>query len=249
MSTKTWGIELRSCGKLRPHTHDEIEPPPIMSNEETDFHFRKGYSDFPEQYNYYWKGDLWRKRFEGKVYSWEGYYYELPTAAQIETLFVILMAMNAIVGKLDKRIILPSNCVKAHLHPFPIIPWYDMRGIVTTRWDEYDAPDIVDELFVKDPYTWEGYDLDYYDEGTVGEQLDVHRWRTYANDGQLESIDWEIKNEKILSPKEVAMLRKLGYSASDHNFALQMYALSRGMITPQKQDIITALNQGITTFD
>lgn len=253
MSNITWGVELRTCSKLRPY-NGIGEPPPVMHSEETEDIFRRGISERPDEFDFYWSGDLWREKFEGRAYGWEGYYFEKPTQAQVESLIIILMAMNKIAGKMDQRIILPSNCIHPELHPLPIIPWSDIRSIVTADWDKYKHPYFINTLFhtKTNDYAFESRDINYYDEGTIGEQLDIHRWRTYANDGQLEAIDWTenwISNAKKSVMKNrspvIHKLAKRGYDTSDVEFSTKLYGISRGMANSPNQDIITALSRNM----
>lgn len=252
LSSKTWGIELRSCGKLRPYDGMN-EPPPIMNVEETDTVFRRGLDDYPSKYKYYWRGDLWRKKFHGKVYGWEGFYYELPTIAQIETLLVILMAMNKIADGFDRRFVIPSNCVHQQLPVLPIIPWTDFRNVVTTNWNNYQTPKFVETLFYKkhELYTFEADDIDYYDEGTIGEQLDIHRWRTYANNGELEYLNLDPEEpaiNNIVTRKKIkhySPLMRLGYDSRYIKSAENLYAISRGLTTASRQDILSSIGQEI----
>jgi hypothetical protein len=250
LSTKTWGIELRSCGLLRPHEGQQ-PPAPLTGAEVNDDTFRVGVDRVPTDFDFFWRSNMWRKPFTGKVYGWEGYFFELPSCEQIETMIIVLRCMNALAGKMDRRLILPSNCVKSDIPTLPILPWKALRTEVTENWDSYDVPPWVDTVFHPDSASsYEREDLDYYDEGTIAEQLSEHRWRIGHDDGQLDCVDWrkEFLSQFAPKPRFYRELNALGFDNSDARFALDVYAISAGLQGAADQDIISALLRDIDLY-
>lgn len=246
LSNRTWGIELRNAGRLRP-VPKGLTAMPLMPSEETDRNF---VVNDDENYDFYWKQDLWRNKFDGPVGRFENSFYELPTIAQVTSLIAILRALDCIHDNddeygLDQRLVVPSNCVSAQHTKLPFIHWDGVREhmlkreIINPEW-EWLAP------LSHDSCQFEGQDLDWDDESLTAEQFDQLRWRGARDDGESSVLN----EERILTMASgyKRSLRVLGYDTSDTNFSLNMWAIANGIGNLPEELIYDRMNKESSVF-
>jgi len=241
MSPRTWGIELRNAGRLRP-VPEGIDPMPLMPSEETDMNFVVADN---ERYDYYWRQNLWRYKFDGPVGRHKNEFYEIPTIAQVTSLIAILRVLDCLQETddeygLDRRMVIPSNCVSAHQPKLPFIDWNAIRNVTLER-------DII-----KPEWHWmshlhtgrcsfEGHDLDWDDESLTAEQFDGIRWRGDHDDGQMGMLN---ENRSfLLATAYKRNLRELGYDTEDCNFALSLWAIAHGLGSAPDEIVYRRLNE------
>jgi hypothetical protein len=246
LSPRTWGIELRNAGRLRP-VKEDIEVMPLMPSEETERNFTAIDNG---RYDCYWRQDLWRHKFEGPVGRFENSFYEMPTLAQVTSLIALLRALDCLYGDeenygLDRRLVVPSNCVSAQSVKLPFIHWDGVRNamldreIINPEW-EWLAP------LSTDPCQFEGHDLDWDDESLLAEQFDHVRWRGDRDDGQANVLDEE--RAFALANGYKRSLAMLGYDTSDCDFSLAMWAIARGLGTNTDEIVYARMNQESRAF-
>jgi hypothetical protein len=224
---------------LRPHFED-IKPHPLSISEESNPQYFV--RDFPlrdrlDSPNLYMPFDMWRESFPGTPYEFRDRYYELPTRSQIKTLIIILKALHGYTdGGLDKRLIVPSNCIHNHEPIFPGIPWERIRGCAVgemnfpTRKGKHDW---VTPLFHNHPTSFETDDFQYEDEGTIASQIDYARWRSEVDDGQLLELyddTYDYQGRQFYQYRRT--LSEYGYcamSAEEANFATRLYAVAHNV--------------------
>jgi hypothetical protein len=240
MSPRTWGIELRNAGRLRPVLTGN-KPLPLMPSEETERNFM---ATDNVKYDCYWRQDLWRHKFNGPVANFEDYYYELPTVSQVISLTALLRALDCVAEEnngygLDRRLVIPSNCISAQHLKLPFINWniireqIILRDVINPKW-EWLAP------LSHDPCQFEGHDLDWEDESLLAEQFDDTRWRGERDDGQGVLLN-ESRAFKLASGY-TRSLSMFGYDSTDPDFSLKMWAIARGMGTNAEELIYNRIN-------
>lgn len=235
VSPFTWGIELRNAGRLRPYPK-MLKPLPLMPVDETD----KSFAMQPnERYDAYWRNNLWCDKFEGPTFQWEDFLYELPTIGQVISLVVLLRVLDCLNNGLDRRLVLPSNCISGSIPKLPLIAW-DMirdesskRTIINTEheWLNFFSPG---------PFGFEMHDIDDEDESMHGEQMDSSRWRGERDDGQLTAM--RAARQFKLASGYTKVLEPLGFDRSDPNFALHMWAISKGFAISRDEVIYSHAN-------
>jgi len=236
ISTKTWGIELRNAGRLRP-VEKGLQPTPLMPSELTERNFK---ADPDKRYDVYWHQNLWCYPFEGQAARWEDYYYEMPTTSQVISLVALLRVLDFYAGGLDRRMVIPSNCINGSEPKLPLIAWNAVRL------------SMIEREVIKPEYEWlsylsnhlcqfEAHDLENEDESFIGEQLESMRWRGEREDGQLQLLLSERKF--VLAKGYRRSLEYLGYDSIDMNFSLHMWALAKGMLDVRDEEIYNRLNR------
>jgi len=241
LSAKTLGIELRNAGRLRPVPYG-TEPLPLMPSEENDRHFTITNT---QDYDYYWRQDLWRHKFAGPVGHLGEYAYELPSRAQIISTLALLRTIECLLGDedtygLDRRMIVPSNCVSAQHTKLPFIDWDAMREL-TLRRGEIPTQDWMTIFPTRTNTDFEWYDLHNDDESLIAEQFDLLRWRGERDDGQLTTLN-EDREFKLATGYKRALGAE-GYDTTDLNFSLNLWAIANGIGGNTDEIIYNKLNQ------
>jgi hypothetical protein len=240
LSQCSWGIELRNTGRLRPYRKG-MKPTPLTPAEETDRNFK---AEPDARYDCYWRPDLWRYPFPGPACRWEDYFYEMPSMAQVHTLVAVLRVLHQLHG-LDRRLIVPSNCVSGSIPTLPVLPWDYIRECATAQ----GAVDMTSDrftIFSKGPCTWETHDLDWEDESLQGEIMERARWRGELDDGKLVILDQD--REFAMSNGYARTLGYFGYDVTDPNFSLHMWAMAQELGDAKDSDIYNRLNQASPFF-
>jgi hypothetical protein len=249
ISSMTYGIELRSVGRLRPYL-SETKPPPIMPIEECNDVFTFNGEEDPELYMPF---DSWREKFEGPSYSYDDMFYELPTRGQIITMIALMKALKAYSEyEFDKNLIIPSNCVRRSDPVFPGIPWDLVRKtVIDNKPLQYlgessgQSNDWIRHIFTDNPCTFEAEDIEFENDGTLGGQLDYARWRAEMDDGHLLAL-FDTERTYTLAVGYKRSLAAAGYhveTPEDCNFAMQLYAVSRGISECVESDVYSKLQQ------
>lgn len=242
ISSKTWGIDLRNAGRLRP-VEKGFDPTPIMPSEETDQNFITKPRTW---YDMYWRQKLWCYPFDGPVGRWEDYCYEAPTKNQIIALIAMLRVLYILSDrKLDRRMIVPSNCINGGRHVLPFLVWRAIRDNMTTIDPISEDYEWINHLSTNQ-CEFEAYDIEDEDESMVGEQLEQMRWRGERDDGQLALLF--SKRHFELGGGYRKSLRYYGYDTTDLDFSMHMWALSRGLLDARDEEIYNKMNRESPLF-
>jgi hypothetical protein len=249
LSTKTWGIELRSIGRLRPH-NKFFTPPPILPIEEKTENFL--YKDKNEEIKTYWKMDQWRTEFDGPTYLFDDVIYEQPTLKQVVSLITVLRVLNVIkkelykTGPLNKSLIIPSNCIDGSYEKLPLLPWKFIRKWAT----DSTVGNISDETTIKEFFNrkntcaYEKEELEWEDESLIAEQISTMRWRCNRDDGELLQL-FEDRKFKM-ARGYIKELKRSGYDEENLNFAIRMWAIARRLGEAKDHEIYAQLNREST---
>jgi hypothetical protein len=234
ISNLTYGIDLRSVGKLRLHRYMET-PMPLTEIEAQDpKHFLYDSENDAKTAMKLCHFDMWRQTFRGPVYRFNNMCYEQPTTDQIKTLIIILRALHVVTeGGLLQDLVVPGSCIHNTEHVFPGIPWDTIRNYISNDYKlDHQNPDHWYNLLFAETKRcdYEYQDLPYSDEGTIASQLDFARWRSEFNDGRLERLidDDYYYTESHLKGLQ-RRIRDYGYSAQspeDTNTSLRLYAIA-----------------------
>lgn len=138
MSPATWGIELRSVGRLRPFKPGK-EPPPLLHQEETfeRFHDTKELLSDGTDVSLYWLHNGWRSPWPGPAINWNGSYFETPGENQMVSLIGLLRLLACAGGEaFDGRYILPSHLVSGTPPELPSLKLPRLRSLATCYVDE-----------------------------------------------------------------------------------------------------------------
>lgn len=235
LSAKTWGIELRNAGKLRP-VRKGFPPLPLMPSEETDSNFRIKPG---QSYEPYWRQNLWCLPFPGNVFQLDDYIYEMPTYHQLISLVILLRVLDTYTNGIDMRAVVPSNCVSGDQTKFPYFRWDLIREMAAKRGRIRHVREWMIHPTTNTPYEY--YDLEYEDESLLGELMEVMRWRGERDDGQLNMLYGD--REFFLARGYRPILQPLGYDTSDPDFAMRMWAATRGLQEHKDNEIYGKINQ------
>lgn len=236
VSPFAWGIDLRNAGQLRPFPK-HMRPMPIMPSEENARNFKMSAEG---RYDPYWRSRLWCYPFEGPTVRWEDYLFELPTVQQVVSLIALLRVLDHYANGMDRRLIIPANCISGGVPSLPVLVWNIIRDMVAER-------NVINPEHEWLNYLWssttphELHDVEDENESMHGEQMERARWRGERDDGQLAAIK-SARQFKLASGYK-RDLDKLGYDASDPNFALQLWAISQGLTIAREEDIYSKANR------
>lgn len=246
LSEHAYGIELRTVGRLRPAMGETL-PPPILPVEEHDHVFQWNEEDQPD---FYTSDNMWRTPFEGPVYQYQDNFFELPTRNQIIAMLIVLKVLNAYThNSFENKFIIPGNCVHATTPILPGVPWDLVRQCTMGKQSIQQAIDQwINPVFTVNPCTFESEDIEHENAGMLSEQLDKVRWRGELDDGQLLML-FDTEREYKIAMGYRFHLQSLGYHADDlsnkipetSNFAMQLYAISRGLGDKRESDVYTRL--------
>lgn len=241
ISPFTWGIELRNAGLLRP-SHKGMKPTPILPSEETERNFRVTPNI---EYDAFWRNKLWCYPFNGSIIQWEDYIYELPFVNQIVSLIALLRALDQLSGGLDRRLVLPSNCISGSEKCLPYIVWDKLRTVISERNAIEVSHEYLNYFTVATNTRLskldEMCDIEDEDESLHGEQLELFRWRGERDDGQLAAL--KAQREFNFSSLYRSHLESIGYDKSDTDLALQLWAISQGLTIAKDDEIQSRIHQ------
>lgn len=238
LSSKTWGIDLRNAGRLRPYRKG-APPTPLMPAEETESNFK---TTPGVAFDSYWRQNLWCYPFEGNIFQHDDRIYEIPSHHQVISLIVLIRVLDVYNDGLDFRTVVPSNCVNDSMPKFPYFNWNIIRELGKTRGNIPYSQHLATYPTINTPYEY--YDLDIEDESLIGELMENARWRGERDDGQLHALYGD--RSFFLSRGYRPVFDTLGYDISDPDFALRMWTLSKGLQDIKDNEIYGKLNQLIT---
>lgn len=251
MSSKTWGIELRNSGLLRPHI-GHGSPVPITKAEETDRNFRA----FEKADSYHWQRNMWTERFPGTVYSWKGYKFEVPTRHQIDSLAIVLRLLDVFVGGLNKDFIVPSNCINGRFPSMPIMNWDYLRRTATWEYrvledkENKKTSTWITELFPNEKTDFEDYELEDENESSLALQMGLSRWRGEFDNGSLLELDTGRIFDKIRRHK--VELDLLGYNTVDldsYTTSMKMYSIAKNIGLSNMAELNTRIKMDLAKFN
>ena len=250
LSKFTYAIELRHIGKLRPWfgPFENTKPSPIFYGEEgTGFFTYKGKA----KPKFYWWDDLWRAEFNSHVRQWHNFYYEVPTFNKICGLIALLRVLNAATEEyeLDKRLVVPSNCVGGGENLIPFIDWSMIREYVFS--DEIDLDPIdLDSTFPPTDMSDEWNNSGRRDEAFIAMHVREHSWRTNPDDGHVRFL---LQGKNVIWPsgmkwKYKNMFNEFGFDGSDIDFAARMFAIAYGIRHANVQDVTNVIGNKLDMF-
>ena len=220
VSKRTVGIELCNCDMLRASRSFIVEP---SDYDPVRFAMNDGIDQ--NSYKFFWAGNAWREEFDGDVYIHGLHAYELPSMPQLESLAVVLRALDEAYD-IDPSLVLPCSCVGETPTVLPHLNFDELRiamkyrsavdvgvfGAAANQDNTYmDEDDIIDE------------DI----EGLTAMEAGRNRWRSDTDDGHF-SILKRMVNYKYncIDDETEAYLQQCGYHTEDVNTAMTLWALS-----------------------
>lgn len=236
LSQDTFGIELRSAGRLRPFDMD-TQPTPILPIEENHAVFHE---DYNKSLRFYQPINAWRSKFNGPVYEWHGYYYEQPTMQQFFTLVVVARAMYALIkDNIDLRLVIPGNCITNIFPELPIIPWDLFRNMMVGKnvlthknQGSNERGDVLKTLFrTQRSCAYELEDIDDETDATLMERINERRWRGQMDNGERTML-FDVDLNRKYSFVNKRRFQEIGYHVDtrlDAHFAMQMLAISQNI--------------------
>ena len=234
-SSKTWSIELRNAGRLRPYRKG-LQPQPLMPSEETENNFNiiPGHA-----YDAYWRQNLWCLPFSGNIFQYNDRIYEMPTYHQLISLVILLRILDTYCDGMDMRAVVPSNCVNGADPKFPYFRWNLIRDIAKQRgpishvreWTIYPTTNTA----------YEYHKLEMEDESLLGELMEIMRWRGERDDGQVSVLYGN--REFFLARGYRPVFETMGYNNADPNFTMRMWTLSHGLQECKDNEIYGKINK------
>lgn len=231
ISNLTWGIDLRTIGKLRTY-YSPLggKPTPIFMGEQLDSDFKWTDRGTPK---FYWSDDLWRTEFTGKVMNWGSYYYERPTFAQLKGLVILLRVLNALYP-MKREFIMPECCIRSKSMAFPNINWDMIRQLALTHTDDdIDFGDF-DGAFDNVGYD-DVDDARSKDDIYIQDIAKNHLWKNEHDDGAMNFI--MNGPEAVLSSQSKIKLSDLGHDITDIDLAARFFTLANNFRQDQVRDI------------
>jgi len=220
ISGNTVGIELCNCGMLRaartivlhPSDYDPIR---FAMNEENN----------SSKYKFYWAANAWREEFDGDVYIDNLHGYEVPPSAQLESMLVILRALDEI-HNLDPALILPSSCVGQTPKTMPFINFDELRLAVKYRSD-IDVHLFGATASSRATYPEEGDTYDDEIEGLVTMEASRNRWRTNTDDSHINTLNRHSgRTFRFIDANVEDYLKSCGYDTNAPNKSALIWALT-----------------------
>jgi len=240
ISTFTWAIEMRHTGKLRPwfSPFETTKPSPIFFGEEGQNFFKYTGTGEPK---FFWWDDLWRSGFHGNVQPWFNYFFEVPSFEQMATLVALLRILVALHPeyKMDRRMIVPDNCVNGGENHFPHINWRLVRRLVMADDISPLEESDFDEAFTGARRIGEWKSEGRRDECFIAMHAKMHTWRTNPDDGEVQFL---LSGPDVRWPKQSATryrnaFNEFGYDANDLDFASRMFATAYGVKQQNLDDV------------
>lgn len=243
MSKRSWGIDLRNIGRLRPWYKDNQTVPPIYPGEENPRMFKFNDPIDTDSMSFHWRKNMWREEFDGYSNYINGMYYESPNSNQVLALAALLHILNQY-NEIDEEYIVQSNCVRGFRCPIPSLPMYHLRNYAIDANEKHLR--YIKDKFIVEPYTTE-FNIENIDEVFINENLTMNRWRSALDDGEL---DFVLSGPDVsLGLKDREALFHLGYSQADPGLALRMFAMNCGVHQDYFTDAIGQIAKKTKIFE
>ena len=245
LSNITWSIDIRNVGRLRPW-RDPIgrEPRPLDRESEREDQFRWHETDRPST-AFYWNKNDWRANFTGSVVQYGGFYQELPSKEQVETLIILLRILNTYTP-LQRNFILGADQVSTAVrdHVLPNVKMNEVRSDVFSPRRLFDTSFFKSDTNIKKINDWT-FNTEM-DEFNISELLRTIGWRAEYDAGELN----QLLGGQMFESTAIArnnwikrLLDLLDYDKSDINFSIRLFALAQKKQFKTTAEAITCLER------
>lgn len=224
ISRITTGIELCNCDMLRADDSIVVHP-----SDYDPIRFAMNGRTKESDYKFFWAANGWREEFVDDVYMHGLHAYEIASAPQLESMVVILRALDEIYH-LNPSLILPSSCVGETPTTFPYVNFDELRVAVKYRSDvdvySFGATASSDSTYMEEDDVIDD-DID----GITASNFHRNRWRTNTDDGHIHILrTFADKKFSFVDSKTKEYLKNAGYNSLDVNQSILVWALTNTTI-------------------